>query len=334
MLYLIKSYGPRNRSILKVGFTDNVDKRTYQYVSAAPYNQLIAAREGDLILESLIHRYLYLLDFQFNKEGRNLEEWFIDDPEVLRVFHLSRETIERLVWRNRDKIFNIKSASSLDYSLFETLYKKNINKFERSQYKVVEGRVYKTKAKSVDVDFWNLFLKNERENRSIDDDGGDPTVNEFLEKEFYSTGNFTKRMEAFCRFMDSNKENKGVIDLILRKVEPRFNNYYSLFGTSGCRSICYRENILAERLKEYSLEDSLRIKVTETFEVGKRYTKKNAKAILKDIFTSFGLLTRIPKAIELEKWFEIKEVLIISDQKKDHGFEILGIKPLQNLISE
>lgn len=331
MLYLIKSYGSRNRSILKVGFTDDIEARKNQYFSHNPFFQVISVREGDLILEGLIHRYLYFLDLQY-KHGERLKEWFDNDSEVWRVFHLSRETLERLVWRNRDKIFDMKSPSPFDYSLFEALYKKNINKFERSQYKVVGGKVYKTKAKEVDIDFWNLFIKNEIENHSID--VGDPIANDFLKKEFYSTGIFVKKMEAFCRFMDSNKENKGVIDLILRKVEPKFNNYYSLFGTSGCRSICYRENILAERLKEYSLEDSLRIKVTETFEVGKRYTKKNAKAILKDIFTSFGLLTRIPKAIELEKWFEIKEVLIISDQKKDHGFEILGIKPLQNLISE
>lgn len=272
------------------------------------------------------------MDFQFNKEGRNLEEWFIDDPEVLRVFHLSREKIERLVWRNRDKIFNIKSASSPDYSLFETLYKKNINKFERSQYKVVEGRVYKTKAKSVDVDFWNLFLKNERENHSID--VGDPIANDFLKKEFYSTSNFTKKMEAFCRFMDSNKENKYVTDLVLRKVEPKFNNYYSLFGTEGCHSSRFRENLLSIKLREYSLEENIRRKVIEVFEVGKRYSRKDAKGMLKDILDSFGL-SRTPKATELEKWLDIKPAFILlNDGKKDHGFEILGIKPLQNLICE
>lgn len=333
MLYLVRSYGPgRNQSILKIGFTDDPKKREYQYFSHYPFSQFISVREGDLVLEGLIHRYLRSLGLQYERIGRSLEEWFENKPEVLTVFHLSREAIEKFVWRNRDKIFDMKSPSPFDYSLFEALYKKNINKFERSQYKVVGGKVYKTKAKEVDIDFWDLFIKNEIENHSID--VGDPIANDFLKKEFYSTGIFVKKMEAFCRFMDSNKENKGVIDLVLGMVDPKFNNYYSLFGTSGCRSICYRENILAERLKEYSLEESLKIKVTETFEVGKRYTKKNAKAILKDIFTSFGLLTRIPKAIELEKWFEIKEVLIISDQSKDHGFEILGIKPLQNLICE
>ena len=212
------------------------------------------------------------------------------------------------------------------------LYKKNINKFERSQYKVVGGKVYKTKAKEVDIDFWNLFIKNEIGNHSID--VGDPIANDFLKKEFYSTGIFVKKMEAFCRFMDSNKENKGVIDLVLGMVDSKFNNYYSLFGTSGCRSVCYRENILADRLRERSLEENIRRKVIEVFEVGKRYSRKDAKGMLKDILDSFGL-SRTPKATELEKWLDIKPAFILlNDGKKDHGFEILGIKPLQNLIYE
>ena len=56
--------------------------------------------------------------------------------------------------------------------------------------------------------------------------------------------------------------------------------------------------------------------------------------MLKDILDSFGL-SRTPKATELEKWLDIKPAFImLNDGKKDHGFEILGIKPLQNLISE
>lgn len=333
MLYLVRSYGPgRNQSILKIGFTDDPKTRERQYFSHDPFSQFISVREGDLVLEGLIHRYLRSLGLQYERTGRNLEEWFENKPEVLTVFHLSREAIEKLVWRNRDKIFDMKSPSPFDYSLFETLYKKNINKFERSQYKVVEGRVYKTKAKSVDVDFWNLFLKNERENHSID--VGDPIANDFLKKEFYSTSNFTKKMEAFCRFMDSNKENKCVIDLVLRKVEPKFNNYYSLFGTEGCHSSRFRENLLSIKLREYSLEENIRRKVIEVFEVGKRYSRKDAKGMLKDILDSFGL-SRTPKATELEKWLDIKPAFILlNDGKKDHGFEILGIKSLQNLIYE
>ena len=130
MLYLIRMYGPGKQSILKVGFSDNIENRLSQYLHMNPYSLVISVREGDLVLEGLIHRYLYSLGLQFNKSGRRLEEWFIDDPEVLRVFHLPRETIERFVWKNRDKAFNTGSNGDiLDYSSFEYLYNKHIDKF-------------------------------------------------------------------------------------------------------------------------------------------------------------------------------------------------------------
>lgn len=151
-------------------------------------------------------------------------------------------------------------------------------------------------------------------------------VNEFLEREFYSTGNFQKKLEAFCRFMDANKERKGVINLILRKVDPKFNNYYSLFGTAGCHSVRYRETLLAAKLKECSLEETIKEKVIETFEIGKRYSRKDIKVMLKDVFSSLGL-DRTPKATELEKWLVIKPAFIMFDDgSKDHGFEIISIK--------
>ena len=98
MLYLIKSYGPRNRSILKVGFTDDIEARKNHYFYCNPFSQVISVREGDLILEGLIHRYLYFLNLQY-KHGERLKEWFDNDSEAWRVFHLSRETLERLVWK-------------------------------------------------------------------------------------------------------------------------------------------------------------------------------------------------------------------------------------------
>lgn len=112
MLYLVRSYGPgRNQSILKIGFTDDLKTRERQYFSHDPFSQFISVREGDLVLEGLIHRYLRSLGLQYERTGRSLEEWFENKPEVLTVFHLSREAIEKLVWRNRDKIFDMKSPS-------------------------------------------------------------------------------------------------------------------------------------------------------------------------------------------------------------------------------
>ena len=97
MLYLIRAYGPgRDQSILKVGFSDDIESRLTQYFYANPYTLVISTREGDLLLEKLIHKYLYGLGLQFNINNSRLDEWFDNKPEVLQVFHLSKEKIEKL----------------------------------------------------------------------------------------------------------------------------------------------------------------------------------------------------------------------------------------------
>ena len=325
MLYLIKSYGLRNRSILKVGFTDDLKKRECYYSSYNPFSQLISVREGDLVLEGLIHRYLPFLGLQYKNAGKRLEEWFDNDPEVLQVFHLSRETLEKHIWRNRDKIFDMKSPSFSDYSLFESLYKKNISKFEGSQYKVVGDKVYRTKAKEVDVDFWSLYINNERENHSTDDDC-DPVVNEFLEKEFYSTGVFAQKMEAFCKFMDEHQGKNHIIEAILRKTEPKFNNYYLLFGTKKCKALGFRESALEDRLIMIANSGRLKRKIMKSFEVGERYTRQFIKEKLREIYGSLGIKTKSPKANDLEEWFNIKATQITVDGKIENGFKIVPVK--------
>lgn len=327
MLYIVKSFGPRNRSILKVGFTNNIERRFYHYVSASPDSQLITTREGDITLESLIHKYLQSLGLQYNKNGRRLEEWFINDPEVLRVFHLSKETIERLVWNNRDRIFDVKIFNSSDYALFKYLYEKHIDDFNGEEYRVVNGKLYKTHAKRVDLDFWKLYAKTDEGSvdegfESINQDAAD-----FLNL-FFSTNLFTERMKAFCEFMDSYKDQPLVIESVLGGIDPKFNNFYSLLGTARCKALKFRESALKNELTNLSKSDILREKVIETFLVGKRYSRKYAKEVLGEIYKSLGI-TKTPTASDLETWFVLKTAHVTTENGKDreNGFEIISIKP-------
>lgn len=323
MLYLLRSCGFGKHSILKIGFSDDIERRMNSYFYSNPLTLVISIREGDMTLEYLIHRYLHSLGLQYCKSGLHLDEWFIDDPEVLRIFHLSRETLERLIWNNRDKVFNIKTGSSFDYSAFEYLFKKHIDSFEGTRHKVVNGKAVLTRAKSVDLDFWKFYMRNVEKEFTISENISQETSDFF--NEFYSTGDFAKRMELFCEFMDTYKDHPEIADPVLEKVDPKFNDYYSLFGTEECRNLYYRETLLLSRMHEYSLKDEIRKRILKSFKVGERYTRKNVKIVMKDIFTSLKI-DRIPKATELDTWFKIKKVLIISGQNKDHGFEILGIK--------
>lgn len=180
MIYLIRSYGFKGKSVLKIGFTDDIQKRFYQYFIYNPMMEVLSTREGDEVFEKLLHKYLYYLGFQYKRFGR-LDEWFIDSPEVKQVFHISRETLEKKIWKHRDKILDI--SSSIDFKLFEYLYQKNKENFIGNEFDYVDGKLTRTKAKNIDISFWSLVIKR----KSISYEDINDIVSVFLKK-FYSTG--------------------------------------------------------------------------------------------------------------------------------------------------
>ena len=100
MLYLIRSWG-RGKSILKVGYTSNLPKRMDNYYHSNPLFEKISAREVSLTDEKRLQMYLEFLGYKYPK----LDEWFVDCPEVLSLFHESQEKISRVLWRCRDSVW-------------------------------------------------------------------------------------------------------------------------------------------------------------------------------------------------------------------------------------
>ena len=317
MIYLIKSYGYRGKSVLKIGFTDDIQKRIYQYFSSNPMMEVLSTREGDEIFEKLLHRYLCYFGFQYKRFGR-LDEWFIDSPEVKRIFHISRETLEKKIWKHRDKILDI--SSSTDFRLFEYLYQKNKEGFIGNEFNYVDGKLTRTKAKNIDISFWSLIIKRE----SISSEDTNDIVSVFLKK-FHYTGIFEEKMKMYCEFMDTFKDNIYIIDQIIHKVGPKFKTYYDLYGTSGCRSVSYQEIYLKRKIGDIVLDDKLKSEIINTFPVKTKITRKEIKQKLSDIYKKLGI-TRTPKASDLGNYLELKDVLIPSSSgKRDRGHEIIGI---------
>ena len=119
MIYLIRTYGDEGKSALKVGFASDLERRLSQYFYMNPLFEFVSSREGDEILEDLLHYYLYYKGFQYKIDGK-LNEWFIDDPEVIRIFDISIEDLEKeLISGFKDNLKGDKLAS-LVYSNFKT----------------------------------------------------------------------------------------------------------------------------------------------------------------------------------------------------------------------
>lgn len=100
MIYLFGSGAWENsRRVVKVGFSDNMEKRRVNYTHYNPLGKFLGEREGDRKDELRLH--LRLQDFQVEF----LEEWFYDEPEVFKVFNEdSYDTINEWLWEHRSEI--------------------------------------------------------------------------------------------------------------------------------------------------------------------------------------------------------------------------------------
>lgn len=120
MLYLIRTFGRGNKTVLKVGFTDDNKNRSIAYKLHNPLYEPISTREGGLYEEAKLHLYLTALNLKRNI----LNEWFEDCPDTITLFHASIDKINRTIWRNRSRLFtraDFKSEKNLKNLIYEEL---------------------------------------------------------------------------------------------------------------------------------------------------------------------------------------------------------------------
>ena len=332
MLYLVKSYLKGNKFIYKIGFSEdsNIENRLGSYFYMNPGSEIISLRQGDELLEDLIHYYLYYLGYRYQKNGK-LDEWFIEDPEVLSIFHISRESLERKIWKHRDKVFNIdkiKSDKSSDFQLFRYLYLKNKDNFIYERYRITEDKkLIKLNPKEIDIVFYESLLKYYPEDIELRDVFPEipveleKEVQDFLNTKFYSTGIFREKMKMYCEFMDRHKGNKEVSDMIYFKIkDPKYRKYYNFYGSSGCSAKKYQEKNLELGMIDVSKESEISSVIYKKFQVNSRYTLKEIKSILQDIYRDLKITSK-PKATDLDKYYNLSSILITeSSGKRTRGY--------------
>ena len=337
MLYLIKSYGTKGKlePIYKVGYTNFFEKRLDQYFSLNPFLELSSVREGDQELETLIHVCLYSLGYRFQKDGR-LNEWFIGNlSKIQYIFHSSKRYLEKVVWRNRDRAFSVDDINirSDSFKLLRRLYKEYNYRINGNKYITKDNKVIKTNTSDLDILFYKLLLRNFPEDIDIKNAFPDISielekeVQDFLDNKFYSTGIFEKKMKMYCEFMDLHQGNKEVSDIIYFKIkDPKYRKYYNFYGTPGCRAASYKEKSLKLGMIDVSKIDELSSVVYKKFQVNSRYTLKEIKSTLQDIYRDLGITSK-PKATDLDKYFNLTRTKF-SDPKTKKRIEGYLLKSL------
>ena len=152
-------------------------------------------------------------------------------------------------------------------------------------------------------------------------------VQDFLDNKFYSTGIFKYKMRMYCEFMDLHQGNKEVSDIIYYKIkDPKYRKYYNFYGTKGCSSLRYEEKNLELGMIDVSKESELSSVVHKKFQTGERYTLKEIKLALQDIYRDLGITSK-PKATDLDKYFSLTRTKF-SDPKTKKRIEGYLLKSL------
>lgn len=157
----------------------------------------------------------------------------------------------------------------------------------------------------------------------------DKIIQEFLDNHFYATGIFADKLKMFCNFMDEYGEDEYInMSISFKITDSRFNNYYRLFNTDGCRAMEFRENRLLARLSLLEKSEIIEESIYNIFEINKRYSLKDIKSNLEIVYRKIGLIDKKAKASDLGEWFELKKVQIFDSvtKEKENGFEILSKK--------
>ena len=148
-------------------------------------------------------------------------------------------------------------------------------------------------------------------------------VQSFLDNKFYSTGIFEKKMKMYCEFMDKYNGNKKVSDIIYFKIkDPKYRKYYNFYGTKGCRAVSYVESKLKLGMLNVSKGNELSSVIYKKFKAGDRFTKKDIKQILQDVYRDLGITSKA-KATDLGKYFKlIKTKITLQNKNLENGFKL------------
>ena len=150
-------------------------------------------------------------------------------------------------------------------------------------------------------------------------------VDNFL-NEFFKITRFRDKMKLYCEFRDKYLDNKEISLSLHYKIEdPRFENYYNYYGTDRCRSVGYEDKPLRDGISDKLLQDPLSISIYSNFKESQRYTLKEIKEKLGEIYQNLGI-TKTPKASNLSEYFEVSKTRITTSDGVRDGYKLIKIK--------
>ena len=345
MIYVIlcpafKSSEDEFEKLLKIGYTEDSkkDRRFYQYKAHNPtIKVLYEISNGTLELENLIHSY-----FNKYKYGDFGKEWFIWDEEIIQFFE-TYKTVDDLLtildsdyirrcpkkrfngfvkfsYAVIDKCLNLKMKLCNDFTMDQALDSREqcYNELDKS------GLIIKNGVIKYIINYFDLTMDQYQDFTDLTKLSN--TVSKFIQ-DFNNLPGFYDKMKAICESDFSENERF----MILEQVPILYKNLYLQMGPERLKANSYNITFIKKELYNNNIVENNNQDICslflQYFKIGEKYLLSDIKNTIKQIYVTVGLECK-PKAIEIEKYFEVRKIQVTNKEtgKKDHGYEILKIK--------
>ena len=334
MIYLI-SVEYRYETLLKIGYTadKNSKKRFDTYKMHNPKSVVLFTIPGGTEKhEKAIHNKFR--SFLYSDYGN---EWFNFDQSIIDFFttHTTKESLE-------NDLIEITTVDSKDIPGLHKEINRLVNRWlclesdtpEKLQYNYLRAKqiiIDCRKAIRKDIiakeDILPYLVKkydiSGDQQIQLQDETIDDNVSNFLFK-FHSLNNFPAKMKLLC----TTDLTDDCIKSVLNYLPLTYKLYYEILGPDRCRACGYIKTDVEKEFRDLKFNKQyLADRIYDIFKINKKYTKYEIKDTLKNLYTSL-VYNKIPKANDLEKYFEIRSCQITNKEtgKKDHSFEIIKRK--------
>lgn len=337
MIYVIQTsqYDEKqnHRDVIKVGYTNNWKKRKMTYEEYC-HNFIILQiyDDGTLEDESKLKKYfkdsvVYKNEWikcteenlSFFKENDTIEklrrslEFICSYPYVKKKVKINKYLLQYVINTFHsditDPIEKINKRNELEEELCHIPKRKHIE-YISSKYTISKDTIN------------NEILKIEEKYFCSEDEISD------VLKEFNNLGKTRDKLKFLVKY---TTETPGVtkqnINSFLAQIPDKYGDYYRLLGPDRIKANGYLEaDLRKEWIKlhsEIKIEDGMISRIFGSFSKGERYSNKEIKETLKNIYSEFSH-SKTAKASDLTDYFVVKDVVFQKDSKWVHGFEILG----------
>lgn len=240
------------------------------------------------------------------------------------AFDIDKNTLARTYQKNA-KAYNYKD----DYVAVNTHSGKTLKPVLNNLVLVNEIRAFRIQQ----IDYADRFMVfTTIHNTLTSGDSINQSVSDFFQR-YRELTTFKGKLKFLC---ESNLSDIA-INIILEQIGEHDNirSYYLALGPQKLRALGYDKYHIEKELGIVTFSPELLMEtIYSEFEEGKKYSLSYIKTKLEDVYSSINYKA-VPKASDLERWFEVKKCKVtISGEGRVNCYELLKKKGDCNAVSD